>query len=297
MRVVFLGNHTVGVRALQAVSEAAEVAGVVVHPPDPEDGVRYESVFDFAEKRSWSVFRGTGKDPRTQEFISAARPDLIWITDFRYLIPAAVISLAPLGAVNLHPSLLPAYRGRAAINWAILKGETRLGLTGHFVDEGMDSGDIIEQVSYGLSEDQDVGDCLNILYPLYSGITRKILGYFESGQVPRTPQDHARASVFPRRKPEDGAIDWREPARSILNLVRAVAAPYPGAFTTWDGKRVYVWKARIVTESGASAPVGQVIEAGARGILVQCGEGVLALTRVEGQVPRDALDESCRLGA
>jgi methionyl-tRNA formyltransferase len=296
MKVVFLGNHTVGVRSLEAVSEGAEVVGVVAHPPDLEDGVRYESVFQFAEKRGFRVVRGTGKDFLTQEFIAAAKPDLLWITDFRYLIPSMMVSLAPLGAVNLHPSLLPAYRGRASINWAILKGETKLGLTGHFVDEGMDTGDIIEQVSYELGEDQDVGDCLNILYPLYTSITRKILVHFRSGTVPRTPQDHTRATVFPRRKPEDGAIDWSQPARSICNLVRAVAVPYPGAFTTWKGKKVYVWKARVDPESDSNVPGGQVIGLSARGLQVQCGEGVLTLTSVNGDVPTDRLDETCCLG-
>jgi methionyl-tRNA formyltransferase len=296
MKVVFLGNHTIGIRALQAVSETEEVTGVVAHPPDAEDGVRYQSVLDFAEKQGWEAIRGTGKDPRTHEFISAAKPDLLWITDFRYLIPAAMIALAPLGAVNLHPSLLPAYRGRAPVNWAILNGETKLGLTGHFVDEGMDTGDIIEQVSFDLGEDQDVGDCLNMLYPLYSSMTRRILGYFRSGKVPRSPQDHSRATVFPRRRPEDGAIEWKQSARSICNLIRAVAAPYPGAFTTLNGKRLIVWRARVVSEAGSSSPPGQVVDVSQREILVQCGEGVLGLVRDVGQIPIGLLDAACRLG-
>lgn len=296
MRIAFLGNHTVGVRALQAISETAEVAGVVAHPSDPEDGVRYESVFHCAEDHSWNAIRGTGKDPRTLEFISEAKPDLLWITDFRYLIPAAMVALAPLGAVNLHPSLLPAYRGRASINWAILNGETKLGLTGHFVDEGADTGDIIAQISYEVSEDQDVGDCLNLLYPLYESMTRRILGYFQSGRVPRTPQDHTRATVFPRRRPEDGAIDWKQPARWICNLVRAVAAPYPGAFTTFKGKKITVWKARVASAAASSSPPGQVVDVSQREILVQCAEGVLGLVRVEADAPVGVLDVGCRLG-
>ena len=294
MRVVFLGNHTVGVRTLQAIGEFAEVAGVVAHPPDPEDGVRYESVFQFAERHRWKVIRGTGKDPHIQKFISAAKPDLLWIADFRYLIPPGIVALAPLGAVNLHPSLLPAYRGRASINWAILKGETKLGLTGHFVDEGVDTGDIIEQISYEIREDQDVGDCLDILYPLYSSMTRTILGYIQSGKAPRTAQDHLHGTVFPRRRPEDGVIDWTQSSRSICNLVRAVAAPYPGAFTTLDGKNLTIWKARVASGTGAGSPVGQVVEVSQREILVQCGEGVIGLARVEGQI--SAVRAGCRLG-
>jgi methionyl-tRNA formyltransferase len=296
MRVVFLGNHTVGVRTLQTISEFAEVAGVVAHPADPEDGVRYESVFHFAERHGWKVIRSRGKDPHSQEFISAAKPDLLWITDFRYLIPPGMVALAPLGAVNLHPSLLPAYRGRASINWAILNGETKLGLTGHFVDEGVDTGDIIEQISYDIREDQDVGDCLNILYPLYSTMTRTILGYFQSGEVPRTAQAHSHGTVFPRRRPEDGVIDWTQSSRSICNLVRAVAAPYPGAFTTLDGKNLTIWKARVASDTGAGAPIGQVVEVSQREILVQCGEGMIGLVRVEGQIPNGAVRAGCRLG-
>jgi methionyl-tRNA formyltransferase len=296
MRVLFLGNHTVGVRTLQAISENAEVAGVVAHPPDPEDGVRYESVWDFAEKNGWNVIRGKGKSPEVEVFISKAKPDLLWITDFRYLIPPETVTLACLGAVNLHPSLLPAYRGRASINWAILNGESRLGLTAHFVDEGMDTGDIIEQVSYEVRDDQDVGDCLSILYPLYGSITRKVLAYFESGHVPRIRQDHSRATSFPRRRPEDGRIDWAHPARSICNLVRAVAPPYPGAFTTLRGDRIVVWKARVASDEGSLHEPGHVIADHELGSLVQCGQGTLVLTRLEQQNASSPLKVGCQLG-
>jgi methionyl-tRNA formyltransferase len=295
MRVLFLGNHTVGVRTLQAISECAEVAGVVAHPPDPEDGQRYKSVFDFATDHGWKSLRGTGKSSAVYQFIKDSKPDLLWITDFRYLLPPEVIALPPLGAVNLHPSLLPAYRGRASINWAILHGERRLGLTAHFVDNGMDTGDIIEQVSYDLSDDQDVGHCLEILYPLYAAITRVVLAHFVLGHVPRIPQGHSRASSFPRRQPEDGRVDWTQSARSILNLVRAVAAPYPGAWTTSAGKQVIIWKARISSESSSAAEPGRVLAEQETGALVQCGQGTISLTRIESQFLQ-ALPAGSQLG-
>jgi len=296
MKVVFLGNHTVGVRALQAISETEDVVGVVAHPPDPEDGVRYESVFDFARLHGWNAIRGKGKDSHTGEFIAAAKPDLLWITDFRYLIPREMLALGPLGVINLHPSLLPAYRGRASINWAILNGETKLGLTGHFVDEGMDTGDVIEQVSYEIREDQDVGDCLDILYPLYSETTKKILAHFRNGNVPRTPQDHSRASVFPGRKPEDGRIDWQKSSREIHNLVRAVAAPYPGAFTTLNGEKLLVWKARVAAEKDTGVSVGSVVGMNSGEVLVHCGTGILAMTRIESVGSKSQLTPGCVLG-
>jgi methionyl-tRNA formyltransferase len=297
MRVVFLGNHTVGVRALQAISESAEVAGVIAHPPDPEDGVRYESVGSFAQRNGWNWIRGKAKTHEVHSFIEKAKPDLLWITDFRYLLPPEITALTPLGAVNLHPSLLPQYRGRASINWAIINGERTLGLTAHFIDEGMDAGDIIEQVSYDIGDDQDVGDCFDILYPLYASITRKVLAYFESGRVPRRAQDHSRSTSFPRRRPEDGLIDWTQSARSISNLIRAVALPYPGAFTTLNGQSVTIWKARIASETAWTCEPGRVIAEHELGPLVQCGQGTLLLTRVEARASHSILQAGCQLGA
>lgn len=296
MRVVFLGNHTVGIHALRALAEQDEVVGVVAHPPDPEDGVRYGSVYEFARGRGWGVIRAKAKERPVHDFIACSKPDFLWVTDYRYLLPASLLALAPLGAVNLHPSLLPKYRGRAPLNWAILHGETRLGLTAHFVDEGCDTGDIIAQVTFSLSEEQDVGDALSILYPLYESLTREVLAFFRVGNVPRVPQDHSQATVYPRRKPEDGKIDWHQPAASIRNLVRAVAAPYPGAFTTVNGERLTVWSARLAADMSSDAAPGSIVDEGPQGIAVQCGEGVLLLNRIKGKVPPAALQPGCRLG-
>lgn len=301
MKVVFLGNHTVGVRALEAISESEEIVGVVAHPPDEEDGVRYLSVYDFAVRRGWKVIRSKGKDAALKRFIMAAKPDLLWITDYRYLLPFSLLSMAPLGVVNLHPSLLPKYRGRAPINWAILHGETTLGLTAHFVDEGMDTGDIIEQISFELKPEQDVAHALEILYPLYSKLTDRVLKYFRSGKVPRKPQDHTQATVFPRRRPKDGLIDWKQSNRSICNLVRAVASPYPGGFTVIDSCKIRVWKASLSPLPTSISPVpGMILHRAADGVHVQCGDGVLLLTRVDvmtdNEQPASMLERGVILG-
>jgi methionyl-tRNA formyltransferase len=277
MRIAFLGNHTVGVRTLEAIAEKDTVAAVVAHPPDPEDGVRYESVYDFAVERGWPVLRATGKSPELRSFLSAAQPDLLWVTDYRYLLPSDILTVAPLGAVNLHPSLLPKYRGRASINWAILRGEREMGLTAHFIDGGMDTGDLIEQVRIELNLDQDIGDALNLYYPIYQVITKKVLDQFRVGVVNRRKQDHTLASEFGRRKPEDGRIDWSRPAPEVLNLIRAVAHPYPGAFTYLGPAKVTIWKAALETIS-RSAKAGEVLTYdGGDNFTVACGEGGLRL--------------------
>ena len=280
MRVAFFGNHTVGVRALEAIAASAEVAGVVCHPPDPEDGVRYESVYEFARSRGWKTTRGKGRDEAVYEFVRQARPELIWITDYRYLIPLPLIQAAPQGAVNLHPSLLPKYRGRAPVNWAILNGESEFGLTAHFVDEGMDSGDIIAQKRFTLTDDQDAGDALKRLYPLYEEITREVLRHLRHGEAPRTPQNHALATSFPRRTPEDGLIEWTKPAREVRNLVRAVAAPYPGAFTFAGDEKLTIWKARPAADEALRGNPGEILAIVGEELTVCCGDAAL-LCRVE----------------
>lgn len=279
MRVVFLGNHTVGVNALKAIAETEDVVGVVAHPLDSEDGVRYQSVYDYAVQQGWDVIRSTGKNPDLALFIRTAKPDLLWVTDYRFLLPSAVLSLAPLGAVNLHPSLLPQYRGRAPLNWAILSGECTLGLTAHFIDEGVDTGDIIAQIHFDLHDEQDVGDALHILYPLYKTITQQVLTCFRNNQIARVVQDHALATVFPARKPNDGLIDWTQSAEQVRNLIRAVTRPYPGAFSYHKKQKINLWRAELDIENYKAVP-GQVvrIEQNRKMFWVKCNEGVLCVT-------------------
>lgn len=295
MKVLFLGNHTVGVRAMRVIHRRADLVGVVAHPDDPEDGVCYESVFAEAQRLGVSVVRASGKSPELESFVRSAAPDLIWITDYRYLLPAGLLTLATRGTVNLHPSLLPKYRGRAPINWAILHGETQLGLTAHFVDAGMDTGDIIAQRTFALSQAQDVGDALATLYPLYEELTAEGLAAFQGGSVPRRVQDSTHATAFPRRTPADGLIDWTRPARDVWNLIRAVAHPYPGAFAPWSEGAVRVWRAaRVEAFAVGALPVaGEVlaVSADGRALTVACGDAALvvssfALEPTAGRPPR-----------
>lgn len=274
MKIVFLGNHTVGVKVLEVISKTQEISGVVAHPQDPEDGVKYLSVYDFAVQKGFNVIRSNSKDNVLEDFVAQAQPDLLWVTDYRYIIPSFLFEKVPLGAVNLHPSLLPKYRGRAPINWAILNGETELGLTAHFIDEGMDSGDIIEQRRFELLEEQNVADALEILYPIYQEVTSTVLGHFESGQIPRKPQNHALATSFPRRKPQDGLIDWQQSALHIRNMVRALAKPYPGAFTYLRQQKIMIWKARL-DFGNHEAKAGEVVSLDdKKEFCVTCGKGI-----------------------
>ena len=276
MRIVFFGNHTTGVRTLRTILKHEEIVGVIAHPPDPEDGVCYESVYDFAKQQGLNVVRLSGKDPALEDFVRACKPHLLWVTDIRYIIPPSVFTIPPLGAINLHGSLLPKYRGRAANNWAIINGETQLGLTAHFIDEGVDTGDIIQQIAYEITEEEDAGDALKKLYPLFEEMTDRVLDYFHSGSVPRRKQDESEATAFPRRTAEDGLIDWSQSALHIRNLVRAVARPYPGAFTFCDGKKFTIWKARVESDGYVTEDPGTILSVDQnRECTIACGEGML----------------------
>lgn len=296
LRVLFFGNHTLGVRTLRVIRKHAQLVGVVAHPDDPEDGVRYESVFAEAGRVGLPAIRATGKQPALAAFVRDLAPDLIWITDFRYLLPGALLALAPRGVVNLHPSLLPKYRGRAPVNWAMLRGETEFGLTAHFVDEGMDTGDIIAQRRFTLTPAQDIGDALDILYPLYEAITAEVLTYFHAGHVPRRIQNHKDATEFPRRRPEDGRIDWSAPARDVWNLIRAVAAPYPGAFSFSGRTRVNVWKVAGVAARPENALPGEILAVSAGRLVVACADAAVIVANFEVE-NGGALSPGDRLGA
>ena len=192
-----------------------------------------------------------------------------------------MLRLPRYGAINLHPSLLPRYRGRAPINWAILHGETELGLTAHVVDAGIDSGEIVTQRRYTLTQEQDVGDALRLLYPLYADITTQVLRELKAGRVFRTPQNHADATTFPRRTPEEGAIEWNVPAREVWNFIRAVAAPYPGAFTSAGDGVIRIWRANGIERfaSGAAPQPGEVlcINRDATELMVACADAALLI--------------------
>ena len=279
MKIAFLGNHTVGVTALETIALTEEVVGVVAHPFNFDEEIRHKSVFQFAKSMGWPVIRGKGNDPFVKIFLRNLRPDLIWVTDYRYLLPSSILAIAKLGAINLHPSLLPAYRGRAPINWAILEGKSQLGLTAHFIDSGMDSGDIVNQVSYDLDDSEDVGDALDKLYPLYVKVTEGVLNAFRSGLVNRIPQDESKAFSRPARYAEDGLIDWNQSSDMICNLVRAVAAPYPGAFSYLDRHKVTVWKTSRINSKWQMGLPGKVIGYDDRGNpIISCGVGAIALT-------------------
>ncbi|MCM8532322.1 MAG: hypothetical protein NE330_14260 [Lentisphaeraceae bacterium] len=290
LRVLFFGNHDVGIEALDVLLTKVDISGVVGHPPDSEDGVVYKSLIEWADSKKLENIRSTANSPELRDWLKSKSYDLIWVTDYRYIIPDYIFETASLGAINLHPSLLPEYRGRAPINWAIINGEKELGLTAHFIDEGVDSGDIITQRQYHLSADEDVQDALNKLYPLYRQITGEVIDYLNEGDVPRLKQKVESQPVYPGRKAEDGRIDWTQKAEDIQNLIRAVAPPYPGAFCFLNERKIFIYKASIVVSSFETEP-GIIAKFEGENIFVSTGCGALKLVDFE---PSDCFESGMK---
>lgn len=290
LRVVVFGYHDIGVVCLEAVQEqGGDVVMVVTHEDDPAETLWFASLADAATARGIPL--GRPEDPNAPAFVERIRrlqPDLIFSFYYRRLLGRALLELPRLGAINVHGSLLPKYRGRAPINWALVHGETLTGVTLHYMDERADHGDIIAQRSVPITVEDTALTLSRKLTGVARDAVRETYPLIASARAPRIPQDHAVATRFGRRRPADGLIDWGASAWRIYNLVRAVAHPFPGAFTYWEGHRVFVWEARPPRGRVSTGLPGQVLGvSAARGLDVATGDGVVEVVRLQVEGKRE----------
>jgi methionyl-tRNA formyltransferase len=276
LKVVVLGYHDVGCACLQALIDLRqEVALVVTHEDDPGENTWFGSVRDLAAAHGLPVVTpGDVNAPEEVERIRALRPDALLSCYYRKILGPELLAIPPRGAFNMHGSLLPRFRGRAPVNWVLVKGETVTGVTLHCMTEKPDRGDIVGQKAVPIT-DEDTALTLHRRCAAAAGdLMREVWPLIESGKAPRVPQDPSKASYFGRRRPEDGRIDWSQPARACWNLVRAVTHPYPGAFTFAGGAKLFIWQASPVSgpSAGGAAPsAGQTVTSSVR--VVSTGRG------------------------
>ncbi len=305
LRAVVLAYHDVGCVGLEELlAGGADVAAVITHEDDPGETIWFGSVAAVARSRNIPVF--TPEDvnrPEWVERIRALRPSILFSFYYRRMIAPEILAIPPLGALNLHGSLLPKYRGRAPVNWVLVKGETETGVTLHYMTARPDAGDIVAQRRVPIGFEDTAADLFGKIVAASRDLLRDTLPRLRDGRAERVPQDLSRGSTFRGRRPEDGRIDWSRSAVEIHNLVRAVTRPYPGAFTFLCGAKLLVWKGYPLPPAGPGAEPGTVIGADpARGAaLVATGEGVFRIDRFgfEGESDRDgaALPEGTRLGS
>jgi methionyl-tRNA formyltransferase len=270
---VVFAYHDVGVRCLKAlISGGVAVPLVVTVPDDPGETRWFASVAATAADYGLSVVApADAGGAELGERVAALRPDFIFSFYYRSLLGERLLGAARRGALNMHGSLLPKYRGRAPVNWAILKGERESGATLHYMVAQADAGDIVDQMSVPILEDDDARAVLGKVTVAAETILARSLAGLIAGSAPRRPQPLEPGQYFGRRRPEDGRIDWSWPARQIHDLVRAVAPPFPGAFAEVDGGRWEIHRTRL---SDRPAPRAGAWLFGAGGELyAACGGG------------------------
>jgi methionyl-tRNA formyltransferase len=246
-RAVVFAYHEVGVRCLKTLlSAGVEIPLVVTVPDDPKETLWYASVAATAADYGLSVLAPAEPDGAGLErTVRGLEPDFIFSFYYRSLLPEALLDCARRGALNMHGSLLPKYRGRAPVNWAILKGERETGATLHYMVARADAGDIVDQQSVPILLDDDAREVFAKVTVAAEIVLARSLPGLIAGTAPRRPQPTEPGQYFGRRRPEDGRIDWTRPALEIHNLVRAVAPPFPGAFGLVGGERWEIHRTRL----------------------------------------------------
>jgi len=287
-RILFFGYSEVGYACLDLLLERGDnVIALITHEDHPDEKIWFKTPAIAAQEHGIPVH--TPESVNTSEWIeriAAMQPDLILSVYYRHMIGTPVLAIPPLGAFNLHGSLLPKYRGRAPINWAVLHGEPRIGMTLHRMVKRADAGAMVDQEGVEISPQDTAEQAFRKVLPCARTVMARQIDHLLAGTATETEQDESKATYLGGRKPEDGRIDWTRSSAEIFNLIRAVTDPYPGAFSDHGGARLMVWWAEPA--SGQSAAPGEILSLDP--LVIATGDGALHLTRVEWRgIPSPAL--------
>ncbi len=272
-RAVVFAYHDVGCRCLQVLLAHGVVVPLVLSHEDASDElIWYDSVAALARAHDIPVITPDDtNDPALIERIGHLAPDFLFSFYYRRMLQPALLDLPRRGALNMHGSLLPKYRGRVPVNWAVIRGETETGASLHYMTAKPDQGDLVDQMAVPILPDDRALDVFRKVTVAAELVLQRSLPDLIAGKAPRIRQDLAAGSYFSGRRPEDGRIDWSQPARSIHDLVRGVAPPYPGAFCTHAGHRLRVLRTVRIAPPLASAGPSTLHLAGER-VFVECGD-------------------------
>ncbi|MDE2998426.1 MAG: methionyl-tRNA formyltransferase [Gemmatimonadota bacterium] len=282
MKLVFMGTPDFAVPSLDRLAACGhEIAAVVTRPDRPRGRGRKLAptpVKTAAHRLGLPVMQP--RSLQATDFLDRLRrfnADLFVVVAF-VILPRVVLKIPALGSVNLHPSLLPKYRGAAPINWAIIRGETETGISVFRLSGRVDAGDLLFQQVVGIGPDETAGELSDRLRMLGADALAGVVEGLERDELASKPQPDAGVTRAPRLEKEDGRIDWTRGAAPIRNLVRGTN-PYPGAFTTWRGEYLKVHRASVA--GGAGLPGEVVVADGRKGCVIAAGEGTVALEEVQ----------------
>jgi len=291
MRLIFLGTPAFAVPTLEAIVRAGhEVAAVLTQPDRPRgrgQNAAASPVKQAALGLGLTVYQPERvRRPEAVEYLRGIDSDAMVVVGYGQIIPQVVIDLAPLGIINVHASLLPKYRGAGPIQWAIVRGETRTGVTTMRIDAGLDTGDMLLKAETEIGRDENAVELGARLAVMGAGLLVETLEGLLGGKIVAEKQDDTQATLAPLLKKEDGAIDWTQPAQAIHNRVRGLQ-PWPGAQTSFRGVPLHVWKTKSPTRgSGAVQGDRPTLELPGQFVslkppVVGCGDGVLELLEVQ----------------
>ncbi len=273
---VVFAYHNVGVRCLRVLlDQGVHLHLVLTHEDSPTENIWYDSVVQVcADRGIEAITVDDANHPDVVARIRALAPDFLFSFYYRKMLGAEILGIPKRGSLNMHGSLLPKYRGRVPTNWAVINGETETGASLHYMEVKPDAGDLVAQSSVPILGDDTAFEVFQKVVVAAEITLVRALPQLIAGTAPRVPLDLKSGSYFSGRKPEDGRINWQQPAQQIYNLIRAVAPPYPGAFADLHDARVVVNKARIVDRAEVSAPPGSISHA-SDVLCFVCGDGKL----------------------
>jgi methionyl-tRNA formyltransferase len=275
--VVVCAYHNVGYRCLeQLLSQRADIRLIFTHEDSPTEEIWFRSVRELANQYGIPYVTTDINEPENMARLRDIAPAFLLSFYYRNMIKPEVLALASKGALNLHGSYLPKYRGRVPVNWAVINGETETGATLHYMVAKPDAGDIVAQKKIPIAFTDTAFDVFNTITDAAVDVISHAWPQLLDGTAPRIPMNLEQGSYFGGRRPADGKIDWAKSAVQIYNLIRGVTHPYPGAFTLLGGERVVIWEAWPI--SGIGAP-GQIIAT--EPLLVGTGDGLLEIRTLQ----------------
>ena len=246
-KAVVFAYHNVGRQCLSVLlAQKIDVQLVITHNDNPAEKIWFDSVAKLAAEHQLPTI--TPDDPNAADIVDripALQPDFLFSFYYRHMLKSTLLPIPKHGALNMHGSLLPKYRGRVPVNWAVINGETETGATLHYMTEKPDAGDIVDQQAVPILPDDTACDVFNKVTAAAALVLGRSLPALITGNAPRKPQNLKLGSYFGGRKPEDGRIDWNQTAVRVHNLVRGVAPPYPGAFTGLGGGTLKILRTRV----------------------------------------------------
>ena len=293
--LIFMGTPGFAVPSLRALLDAGAPILLVVTQPDRPRGrgrrVVSSPVKKLAQEKGLPVYQPEKvRSPEAVERIAAQESACIVVVAYGQLLPAEILEMPPLGAVNVHASLLPKYRGSAPIHWALIRGEMETGVTTMLMDAGMDTGDILLQRKAVIQPEETAGSLHDRLAEEGARVLVETLDLLKRGNLEPRAQDSSRATYAPMLAKEDGKVDWHEDAKQICCRIRGLD-PWPGGFTYWQGKRLKLFGCRALSISTEAEP-GTVIAAADNGLQVAAGEGAVLIEalQLEGRRPLAVTD-------